>query len=298
VAKILSARLSASNISVSASDTIASKISTQNNSAKRQLSNWLEGDLLMLSKPSFWLEILSEMGHPSRLAHGFAKALPVLAAMLGTLAFWQWNAALLLALLLGTGGSFALLQLLQQKKQPWQTVQQWLNHPQAPLMLSVGSGLALFIATYGTLIVWQDFRSPWLAMLLLTQEISIFAVLGLAVWLMLSRQLRASAPIYSFDRCVAGLLHRDELQRLVAVRQFATLAARKELSSKEQAIAAEYLSMLSRKENDLVISRAIQESLAILVPAQPQLSDRSSVADRVMQPSVRRTERVAMHSIS
>jgi hypothetical protein len=251
----------------------------------------------MLSKPSFWLEILSEMGQPSRLAHGFAKALPVLAAMLGTLAFWQWNAALLLALLMGAGGSFALFQVLQHKKQPWPMIQQWLNYSYAPLVLSAGSGFALLIATYGALSVWQDFHRPWLAMLLATQEIGIFGVLGLAVWLLLSRT-RTSAPVYSFDRCVAGLLHRDELRRLVAVRQFATLAARKELSSKEQAIAAEYLSMLSRKENDLVISRAIQESLAILVPAQPQLSDCSSVAGRVMQPSVRRTERVAMHSLS
>jgi hypothetical protein len=168
-------------------------------------------------------------------------------------------------------------------------------------VLSVGSGLALLIATYGTLSIWRDFHSPWLAILLLTQEIAIFGVLGLAVWLLLSRQTRASAPVYSFDRCVAGLLHRDELRRLVAVRQFATLATRKELSSEEQMIATEYLSMLSRKENDLVISRAIQETLAILiplVPARPQLSDHSSVTDRVMQPSVRRTERVAMRSIS
>jgi hypothetical protein len=290
VAKILSARLSASDIS-------ESKTSTRNNSANRKLSNWLEGDLLMLSKPAFWLEILTEIGQPSRWAQGSAKALPVLAALLGTIAFWQWNAALLLALLIGAGGSFALFQGLQQRKQPWPTVQQWLNRPQAPLVLSVGSGLVLLITTYGALSVWQDFHRPWLAMLLLTQEIGVFGVLGLAIWLLLSRETRASAPIYSFDRCVAGLLHRDELRRLVAVRQLATLATRQELNSKEQAIAAEYLSMLSRKENDLVISHAIQESLAILVPAQPQLSDCSSVADRVIQPSVRQTERMTMRSI-
>jgi hypothetical protein len=291
VAKILSAKLSASDIS-------ASNTSTQNNSANRKLSNWLEGDLLMLSKPTFWLQILTEMGQPSQLAQGLAKALPVLGALLGTIAFWQWNAALLLALLLGTGSSFALFQVLQQKKQPWPMAQQWLNHSQAPLALSVGSGLVLLIMTYGALSIWQDFHSPWLAMLLLTQEMGIFGVLGLAAWLLLSRQTRISAPIYSFDRCVAGLLHRDDLRRLVAVRQFATLAIRKELNAEEQAIATEYLFLLSRKENDPLISRAIQESLAVLAPARHQLSDRSSVTDRVMQPSVRRTERVAMHSIS
>ncbi len=252
----------------------------------------------MLSKPSVWLELLDEIGHPSHLAQGFVKALPALAALLGTIAFWQWNAALLLALTLGTGGSIALLQVLQQKRQPWPRVQQWLAHPQAPLAMSVSTGLALLIATYGALSVWQDFHSPGLAMLLLTQAIGIFGVLGLAVWLLLSRQNRASAPIYSFDRCVAGLLHREELRRLVAVRQLATLATRKELTFGEQAIAAEYLSLLSRKENDPIIGRAIQESLAVLSPTRPQLSNRSSVTDRVIQPSARRTEKVAMHSIS
>jgi hypothetical protein len=274
----------------------ASNIGTRNNRANHKLSNWLEGDLLMLSKPSFWLELLDEMGQPPRLAQGVAKAFPVLAALLGTIAFWQWNAALLSALSIGAGGSFTLFQVLQPKKRP--TVQQWLSRSQAPLALSVGSGFALVISTYGALSIWQDFHSPWLAMLLLTQEIGIFGVLGLAVWLLLSRQPRASAPVYSFDRCVAGLLHRDELRRLVAVRQLAALASRKELSSGEQAIAAEYLMLLSRKEKDPVISRAVQESLAVLVPVGPQLSDRSSVTDRIMQPSVRRTERVAMHSIS
>jgi hypothetical protein len=250
----------------------------------------------MLSKPSVWLEIIAEVSQPTRLAQGSVKVLPVLGAFLSAIALWQWNAALMAALLMGAGGSFALFQVLQQKNQPWQAVRQWLNHPQAPLALSVGSGVGLLTMTYGTLTVWQDFNSPWLAMLLLTQEVGIFWVLGLAIWLLLSR--KASAPLYSFDRCVAGLLHRDELRRLVAVRQLAALATRKELNVGEQAIAAEYLLLLSRKENDPVVSGAIQESLSVLVPERPQLGDRSSVTDRVMHPSsVRRREMATMQSI-
>jgi hypothetical protein len=283
VAKILSARPSVNNTS------------PQNNRANNRFSNWLEGDLLILSKPSFWLESLTEIGQPSRLAQGSIKALPVLGALLGTIAFWQWNAALMVALMMGASGSFALFQLLQQKKQPWQTLQQWLSHPQAPLALSVGSGLALLITTYGALAVWQDFHSPGLVMLLLTQEFGIFLVLGLAVWLLLSRQA-TSIPSYSFDRCVAGLLQRDELRQLVAVRQLAMLATQKALTAEQQAIAAEYLLLLSRKENDPIVSNAIQDSLRALTPARPQLGDRSSVTDRVIQPSVRRTERVSVHS--
>jgi hypothetical protein len=277
----------------------ANNTSTTNASANRKLSDWLEGDLLMLSKPSVWLEVLAEAGQPGRLAQGALKALPVVGTLLGTIAFWQWDAALMLALLMGTGGSFALFQVFHRKKQPWQTAQKWLSHPQAPMALSVGSGFALLATTYGALTVWQDFDSPWLAMLLLTQEFGIFLVLGLAVWLLLARQTSASAPTYSFDRCVAGILHRDDLRRLVAVRQLATLATQKELTSREQAIAAEYLLLLSRKESDPVVSRAIQESLTVLVPVRPQLGDRSSVTDRVIiQPAVRRTERVAMRSMS
>lgn len=236
------------------------------------------------------------MGQPSRLAQRSVKALPVLGALLGTIAFWQWNAALMVALLMGTGSSFALFQILQQKRQPWQTLQQWLSHPQAPLALSVGSGLALLITTYGALAVWQDFQSPGLAMLLLTQEFGIFLVLGLAVWVLLSRQTSASTPSYSFDRCVAGLLQRDELRQLVAVRQLAMLATQKAITAEQQAIAAEYLLLLSRKENDPIVSGAIQDSLRALAPVRPQLGDHSSVTDRVIQPSVRRTERVAVHS--
>jgi hypothetical protein len=284
VAKILSARPSVNNTS------------PQSNRASNRFSNWLEGDLLILSKPSFWLESLIEIGQPSRLAQGAVKALPVLGALLGTIAFWQWNAALMVALLMGTGGSFALFQLLQQKKQPWQTLQQWLSHPQAPLAMSVGSGLALLITTYAALAVWQDFQSPGLAMLLLTQAFGIFLVLGLAVWILLSRQTSAPTPGYSFDRCVAGLLQRDELRQLVAVRQLAMLATQKVLTAEQQAIAAEYLLLLSRKENDPIVSNAIQDSLKVLVPARPQLGDRSSVTDRVIQHSVQRKERVAVHS--
>jgi hypothetical protein len=284
VAKILSAKPSASNIG------------TQNTNANHRFSNWLEGDLLILSKPSFWLESLTEISQPSRLAQRSVKALPVLGVLLGTIAFWQWNAALMVALLMGTGGSFALFQVLQQKKQPWQTLQQWLSHPQATLAISVGSGLALLITTYGALAVWQDFHSPGLAMLLLTQEFGIFLVLGLAVWVSLSRQTSASIPNYSFDRCVAGLLQRDELRQLVAVRQLAMLATQKALTAEQQAIAAEYLVLMSRKENDPIVSNAIQDSLRALAPTRPQLGDRSSVTDRVIQPAIRRTERVVVHS--
>jgi hypothetical protein len=86
------------------------------------------------------------------------------------------------------------------------------------------------------------------------------------------------------------------LRRLVAVRQLAALATRKELNAGEQAIAAEYLLLLSRKENDPVVSGAIQESLSVLLPERPQLGDRSSVTDRVMQLSVRRREMATMQS--
>lgn len=251
-----------------------------NNRLNSRLNHLIEAYLLMLSKPSLWLEMLTEMSQPAKLTPIVMKMLPVVAALIGAIAFWQWNAALMVALLTSTGMSMGLYRLLQQPHQPWQTLQQWIRHPKAPLVLTVGSGFALLLLTYGALSVWQAFNSPWLAALLLTQELGILAVLGLAIALMLSKQSvspqlssphSASSPpanLYSFDRCVAGLLQRDDLRRLVAVRQLAILATRQELNEQEQAIASDYLLLLSRKEKDPVVRRAIQESLAVLAPTQ------------------------------
>jgi hypothetical protein len=241
-------------------------------SSKTKLSNWIEGDLLMLSKRSFWLELVTDVSQPSGSVERILKALPALAAGLGAISVWQWNATLMLALLMGAGGSCAVFQVLRLKKKPWQAVRQWLHHPQAALTLSVGCGVVLMTTTYAALAVGQDFKSPSFAVLMLIQDFGIFVVLGLVILLVTQK---VSAPLYSFDRCVAGLLHRDELQRLVAVRQLAVLAAQQQLKPREQAIAAEYLLLLSRKPNDPAISSAIQESLAVLVPTRPQLGERT-----------------------
>jgi hypothetical protein len=256
---------------------------------KTSVRDWLNGDLLLLAKPAVWTDFLTELTQGSSATRGmvYRKAGPAIALSITTLTLWRWNGVLTLALLLSGGGSFVLHRVLRQKKQiPWHTVRQWVNSPQAPLTLSVWAGVALLVVSYSALAIGQDLHSPWLALLLLTQEMGIALVVGLAFWLMLSRQ---SNPVQSFERCVAGMLHRDELRRLMAVRQLTDLAVRDELSPKERSHALDYLQLLARKETEPLVNQAIQEGLAILAPKnspQPQLSAQSAIsARRLQQPS-------------
>ena len=218
----------------------------------------------MLGKGSFWTELLTEI-EPSKVVDGaILKGLPALVVGSGTVALWQWNAALGLSVLVGLSSSVALLQISQRVRAA--QLRQWLNVAHSPLAFSLGGGAALLALTYATVSVWQEFHSPWLAVLLLTQTLGILALVGLILSLA-ARQ--GGAPSYSFDRCVAGLLQRDELQRLVAVRQVASLAAQQRLSSSEQKIVAEYLQVLLRRQDDPILQGAIHESLvALKIPAQ------------------------------
>jgi hypothetical protein len=219
----------------------------------------------MLSKRSFWTERLTEMGQPSKVVDGAVlKGLPALVVGSGAVALWQWNAALGLSVLVGVSSTVALLQTSQRFQST--QLRQWLNHAYRPLFFSLGGGAVLLALTYATVSVWQEFHSPWLALLLLTQALGILVLAGLVLWLVTQQ---GDAPVYSFDRCVAGLLHRDELQRLVAVRKIAALAVQQRLSSGEQKIVAEYLQILLRRQDNPVLQGAIHESLvALKIPTQ------------------------------
>jgi hypothetical protein len=250
-----------------------------------QLRLWLEGDLLLLAKASVWRDVLATVAQQSIRGDRSALAsivVPPVVAILGGIALWQWNAALLLAILGGSGSSI-LLYRATQRRFGLPKLEQWLKSPHAPIALSLGGGLGMLALSYSALAVWQDLHSPWLAMMLLTQEIGIFGILGLAVWLIVSRK---SKPLHSFDRCVAGLLHRDELRRLMAVRQLAKLMAQGQLSSVERSHATDYLSLLDQKEHSPIVRRAIQESLSSLMPSQrKQLGDRSLATGRIISTS-------------
>jgi hypothetical protein len=237
-----------------------------------QLRHWLEGDLLLLTKASVWTEMGTALMRKS--INGDRKSLfgilPPVVALVVAIALWRWNAMLILALLTG-GGSSILFYSVTQRRFPGRKLKQWIQSPKAPIALSLGAGLGMLGLSYSALMVWQDLNSPGLAMLLFTQEIGIFLALGLAVWLILTRQ---NQPIHSFERCVAGLLHRDELRRLMAVRQLVALAQKGELSATERSQAWDYLHLLARTEKSPLIGQAIQDSLVLLMPPQhKQLGD-------------------------
>jgi hypothetical protein len=237
-----------------------------------QLRHWLEGDLLLLTKASVWTEAGTTLVQKS--INGDRKSLsgilPPVLTLAVAIALLRWNAALILALLAG-GGSSILFYSATQGRFSGRKLERWLQSPNAPIGLSLGAGLGMLGLSYCALTVWQDLKSPGLAMLMFTQEIGIFLVLGLAVWLILTRQ---NQPLHSFERCVAGLLHRDELRRLMAVRQLSTLAEKGQLSLVERSQAWDYLYLLARKEKSPLICQAIQNGLVLLTPAQrKQLGD-------------------------
>jgi hypothetical protein len=254
-----------------------------------RLRQWLDGDLLLFSKGAVWAELLAELTQGANGQRNLRKGLLAIAALLGAIALWHWNGGLMVALLVGSSSGIVLYWVLGRQSFSWRALQNWLKEPQAPLGLSVGAGAGVLVLSYSALAVWHDLNSPWLALMLLMQEIGILLALGLAVGLMLTR--KSDAPIHAFDRCVAGLLHRDELRRLMAVRQLANLATQAALTAQERSLATEYLHLLARKETDLVVTTAIQESLMVLAPAQQQLSDHSSLSSRAFRPSASRAIR-------
>lgn len=258
-----------------------------------QLRHWLEGDLLLLTKASVWMDAGTTLVQKS--INGDRKSLsgilPPVLALAGAITLWRWNAALILALVTG-GGSSILFYSVTQRRFSGRKLQQWLQRPQAPIALSLGAGLGMLGLSYSALTVWQDLNSPGLALLLFTQEIGICLVLGLAIWLLLARQNQSP---YSFERCVAGLLHRDELRRLMAVRQLAALAEKRELSMTQRSQAWDYLHLLARNEKSPLISQAIQDSLVLLMPPQRKplgdsvsadLSVRTTISARRIQSPV------------
>jgi hypothetical protein len=236
-----------------------------------QLKHWLDGDLLVLCKGQVWTELLTELQQGANRQR-LQKLLPVIAALLGVAALWHWQGSLLVAGLAGGSGSLALYRLLHQPRS-LQTltrqIQRWLRHPQAPLYLSGASGVGILLISYSALAVWQDLQSPWLALMLLTQEVGVLVVLGLAVGLMLTRS--QGSPNHTFERCTTGLLHRDAMRRLMAVRQLTQLANQDALTSQERSQAIDYLRLLIRKETEPLVRNAIREGLATLSPAQRQL---------------------------
>jgi hypothetical protein len=243
-----------------------------------QLKHWLEGDLLLLCKGQVWAEVLTELQRDAS-RRNVQKLLPLMAGLLGVALLWHWQGSLLVAGLLGGGSSITLYRWLRQPRS-WRTlarqVQRWSRHPQAPLYLSGAAGLGVLLMSYSALGIWQDLQSPWLALMLLTQEVGILLMLGLAVGLMLMHNEDTSA--HPFERCTAGLLHRDAMRRLVAVRQLEQLASQDKLTPQERSQAVDYLRLLIRKETEPLVRKAIRSGLEILTPAQSQLAPHSLTA--------------------
>ncbi len=282
---------------------------------KVTLQHWLESTVLTLGQLAFWNDALAELGRYSSSSAGAAvarKALPAIAMVTGTVAFWQWNSTLLLAVVMGSGGGALLYQLLRQRRSALKTLERWLGSPQAPLILSGVGGLATLGLSYGTLLLVQELHSPGLVLLLLLQDVGIVSIVGLLLWLALMQsegQRQGSQHPGSkmaeqrrdrFDRCIAGLLQRDELRRLVAVRQLTALAEQGQLSPQQQSQAAEYLALLMARETQGVVQQALGVALkGLQLPDRALLGAESSVTRRVLpRISMSQYERVGQSQVA
>jgi hypothetical protein len=233
-----------------------------------QVNPWDEAVVLLKTLQTDWSNLAA------------IKWLPLGMSTIGILLLWRLNGLLLLTLLCGAAMGSLTYGMVKERQYPrWRSILAGLQKGKTPLGMSVGVGVLTLTLSYSAIAVWQDLQSPWLALMLLTQEVGLMMVLGLVLWSVVSRP--KAEPSLNFDRCVAGLLHRDELRRLMAVRQLAQMQDKNALSQQQQSMAVEYLQLLAERETSPIIGRAIQESLSSLAP-YPQLSDRSSASDRVL----------------
>jgi hypothetical protein len=239
-----------------------------NRAGSGQVALWDEASAFMKVLRTDWSEMAA------------LKWLPLGMGAVGTLLLWRLNGMLLLTLMCAGATGGVIYALLQDRKHPFrEKLLKWVQKGQTPLGISVGVGVLTLVLSYSAIAVWQDLDSPWLALMLLTQEVGLLLVLGLVLWSVVFRPQQN--PSVSFDRCVAGLLHRDGLRRLMAVRQLADLKRQGQLTQQQQSMTVEYLHLLSRRESDLIVVQGIQETLQLL-DSYPQLGERSSASDRVL----------------
>ncbi|WP_299413939.1 hypothetical protein [Acaryochloris sp. IP29b_bin.148] len=181
-------------------------------------------------------------------------------ALLGTSLLMVWNGALLIALLIGLGVALLVQQLHPHPTLSWQTVSKWLSGPYPTTLLSGGCGLLSLVASYMTLLIWQETDSFWLAFAILLQGLGLLSVLGLFFWQM-QRQDQQHGTAPQLDYWINNLTALDPLKRLIAVRQISHWVASTPYNLDQTQELREYLQLLSQRESDPSVQSAIAQGL-------------------------------------
>lgn len=183
-------------------------------------------------------------------------------ALVGTL-LMVWNGVLLLALSIGLGTALLVQRLHRQDPLPWQAIVKGVSGPYNTTLLSVGCGLLSVVASYMTLLIWQDTNSFWLAFAILLQGLGLLTVLGLFLWQIFRQNKQRLTPT-QLEYSIHNLTALDPLKRLIAVRQINQFVASAPSDGGRVQELREYLQLLLQAESEISIQNAITEGLAIM----------------------------------
>lgn len=184
-------------------------------------------------------------------------------ALVGTLLLMVWNGVLLLALSIGLGTALLIQRLHPRYTIPWQAIAKGFSGSHSTTLLSIGCGLLSLVASYMTVLIWQDTSSFWLAFAILLQGLGLLTVLGLFLWQMVKPDKQRLTPTY-LDDSIHNLTAIDPLKRLIAVRQINQFVASTPSDRGRVQELREYLQLLLQKESETSIQNAITEGLEMM----------------------------------
>lgn len=182
-------------------------------------------------------------------------------ALTGASLLMVWNGVLLISLSIGLATT-VLIQQLQRQQISLQTVSKLFSEPYTPPLLAVGGGLLSLIASYMTLLIWQDTNSLGLSLALLLLELGVLSLLGLFLWQIL-KQDKPELNSTQLDYWINNLTALDPLKRLIAIRQINRFVASTRSDRVRTQEIKEYFQLLLEQESEPIIQNAIAEGLKI-----------------------------------
>ncbi|NJM95464.1 MAG: hypothetical protein HC792_04085, partial [Acaryochloridaceae cyanobacterium CSU_5_19] len=117
-----------------------------------------------------------------------------LIALAAALLLLVWNGSLLFALVMGLGTVFVVHHFYGSEVRSTLNKGKRLLFAYASVIVAVGAGLVSLVASYLTLLIWQDTNSLALALAILLQGLALLTILGFLLWQNL-RLSRAVLPL-------------------------------------------------------------------------------------------------------
>lgn len=196
-------------------------------------------------------------------------------AVAATLLLMVWNGSLLFALAIGLGTVLVVRRLQASDVKIAISKGLGLVFSHASVMVAVGCGLVSVVASYLTLLIWQDTNSLSLACAILLQGLALITVLAILLWQMIKP--RSVGRNLTLEDWVAHLATDSPLKRLMAIRNISHQIQSASLQSAQAQEISEYFQLLLQQESEPMIRHAILDGLLILnapitqeLPATPR----------------------------